>query len=81
MIMRTKKYPKYGDEGAEVLKYQKLLQKTGSTIKLSKKYTIGMISAIRCFQKKMGFKVTGKIDKKTSDALIAYKPIKKKTRV
>lgn len=74
----TTKYPKYGDEGAEVFKYQKLLKKTGSTIKLNKIFTVGMASAIRCFQKKMGFKVTGKLDKKTVDALINYKPEKKK---
>jgi len=78
MINKTTKYPKYGDEGAEVLKYQKLLKKTGSTIKLNKIFSIGMASAIRCFQKKMGIKVTGKLDKKTSDALINFKPEKKK---
>lgn len=76
-IRNCKKYPVYGDEGAEVLKYQKLLQKTGSAIKLNKKFTIGMSSAIRSFQKKNGLKVTGKLDAKTATALEKYRPVKK----
>ena len=72
------KYPVMGNEGADVLKYQKLLQKTGSTIKLSKKFTIGMASAIKSFQKKVGLKVTGVIDAKTAEALANFKVAKKK---
>ena len=71
------KYPKYGDEGNEVLKYQKLLKATGSMIKLSKKFTIGMVSAIKAFQKKVGLKPTGKINAKTAEALTNFKKAKK----
>lgn len=78
-MAKTKiQFPKIGDEGAEVLKFQKLLQKTGSTIKLTKKFTIGMASAIRSFQKKFGLVVTGELDTKTATALVNYKPAKKK---
>lgn len=73
----TKKYPVYGDEGKEVLKYQKLLQKTGSKIQLNGVFTIGMTTAIKSFQKKMKLKETGILDDKTVNALEKYKPAKK----
>lgn len=73
----TKKYPVHGDEGKEVLKYQKLLQKTGSSIKLNGVFSIGMASAIRSFQKKMKLKETGILDAKTVAALEKYKVAKK----
>lgn len=77
MGLKVKKYPVYGEESNEVLKYQKYLQKTGSKIQLNKKFTIGMITAIKSFQKKNGLKVTGEIDAKTAAALEKVKPAKK----
>ena len=75
-IIKINKFPVYGDKGPAVVKFQKLLQKTGSTIKANGVFTIGMVSAIKCFQKKSGIKVTGKLDKKTVDCLTSFKPIK-----
>ena len=72
-----KKYPVYGDEGKEVLKYQKLLQKTGSKIQLNSVFSIGMATAIKSFQKKNKLNVTGKLDAKTVAALEKYKAAKK----
>lgn len=69
-------YPVYGDEGKEVLKYQKLLQKTGSTIQASGKFTVGMTTAIKTFQKKNSLKVTGKLDAATVKALEAFKTVR-----
>lgn len=76
-IRRSKKYPVYGDEGKEVLKYQKLLQKTGSTIKANGVFSIGMVSAIKAFQKKSKLPKTGKLDAKTAAALEKVKTTKK----
>lgn len=73
-IGTTKKYPVYGDEGKEVLKYQKLLQKTGSKIKLNGIFSIGMSTAIRSFQKKNKLAQTGKLDAKTVTCLKSLKP-------
>ena len=77
MPVRAKKYPVMGDEGTVVTKYQKLLQKTGSAIKVTGKFTIGMASAIKGFQKKFKLPVTGKLDAKTATALENYKAPKK----
>lgn len=69
---------KYGDENKDVLEAQKLLKLTGSTIKPNGKYTIGMLSAVKAFQKKNGLAVTGKIDTKTMNKLKTFaKPAKK----
>ena len=62
MILKSMKI---GDKGANVTKAQKLLQKTGSTIKVTGVFSIGMVSAVRAFQKKNGLKVTGVLDSKT----------------
>ena len=59
----------YGATGKEVERIQKILQKTGSTIKVNGKYTVGMMSAVRAFQKKNGLEATGKIDTKTMEKL------------
>lgn len=72
---------KYGDENKDVLEAQKLLKATGSTIEPNGKYTIGMISAVKAFQKKNGLAITGKIDSKTMTKLkAAAKPAKKPAR-
>lgn len=76
-IRNAKKYPVYGDENKEVLKYQKLLQKTGSKIKLTGIFTIGMTTAIKSFQKKAKLAVTGKLDAKTVAELEKVKNTKK----
>lgn len=64
---------KLGAKGKQVTDAQKLLQKSGSTIKLTGEFGIGMFSAVKAFQKKNGLKVTGAIDKKTWDKLVALK--------
>lgn len=72
---------KYGDENKDVLEAQKLLKLAGSTIKPTGKFTIGMLSAVKAFQKKNGLAVTGKIDTKTMNKLKALaKPAKKAPR-
>ena len=83
--MATTKVMKYGATGEEVKTMQKALQKAGSTIKVTGEYTIGMVSAVKSFQKKNGLKVTGTIDAKTKaklDALLvpAKKPARKTTK-
>ena len=83
--MATTKVMKYGATGEDVKTMQKALQKAGSTIKVTGEYTIGMISAVKSFQKKNGLKVTGTIDAKTKaklNALLvpAKKPARKTTK-
>lgn len=77
MAVKTEKYPVYGDTGLAVARVQKMLAKTGSTIKESGIFNIGMVSAIKSFQRKFGLKVTGKLDKATMDALKNYKAPRK----
>ncbi len=68
----------YGEETKRVADAQKYLQKTGSTIKMTGKFTIGMASAVRAFQRKNKLAVTGVIDAKTWAALEAVaKPVRK----
>lgn len=70
----------YGEAGGRVTKAQKLLAKAGSKIKINGVYTIGMMSAVKAFQKKHGLPVTGVIDAKTMNKLAEYdKPAKKTT--
>lgn len=67
----------YGMEGKEVMEAQKLLKAAGSSITVNGKYTIGMLTAVKTFQKKHGLEVTGKIDAKTMNKLKTYaKPVK-----
>ena len=70
---------KYGMDGKIVEDAQKALQKAGSTIKVNGKFTIGMTSAVKAFQKKNKLKVTGQIDAKTMAKLMEHmKPAPKK---
>jgi peptidoglycan hydrolase-like protein with peptidoglycan-binding domain len=70
----------YGEAGGRVTKAQKLLAKSGSKIKANGIYTIGMVSAVKAFQKKHKLPVTGEIDAKTMNKLAEYDaPVKKKT--
>ena len=64
---------KMGAKGKAVSDIQKLLQKAGSTIKVTGEFGIGMLSAVKAFQKKNGLKITGVVDKKTLDKLSALK--------
>lgn len=64
-----KLYLKIGDEGKSVLKAQKLLKMSGSSIAVTGQYTVAMVSAVRSFQKKNGLEVTGKIDNITMKVL------------
>lgn len=68
---------KYGDKGTNVRECQKLLKAAGSTLKVDGKFGIGMVSAVRAFQKKNALPVTGIIDAKTYKKLSAKKPAKK----
>lgn len=76
----TKKVLKYGDVGIQVRKYQNILVKTGSKIKPNGEYTIGMVSAVRSFQKKNGLKATGILDAKTMAKLDIFKAPKKSAK-
>jgi len=69
----------YGEAGGRVTKAQKLLVKAGSKIKLNGVYTIGMVSAVKAFQKKHGLPVTGEVDAKTMNKLAEYDVPAKKT--
>lgn len=80
MPITKKKALQYGDEGTLVKKYQTILAKTGSKIKPNGKFTIGMVSAVRAFQKKNGLAVTGILDAKTMAKLDAFKAPKKTTK-
>ena len=69
----------YGDNGATVKEAQELLAKCGSTIKPNGSFTIGMVSAVKSFQRKNGLKVTGKVDSATWKKLDSCaKPARKK---
>lgn len=67
-----------GYEGKEILEICKKLHMAGSSIKPVKKYTIGMYSAVKAFQKKAGLPATGVVDKATWNKLMAVKPSRKK---
>ena len=70
----------YGEAGARIIKAQKLLAKAGSSIKPNGIYSIGMVTAVKAFQKKHKLPVTGEIDAKTMNKLAEYDvPAKKKT--
>ena len=69
---------KLNDKGLKVVEAQKYLKKAGSKIEPNGVYTIGMVSAVRAFQKKNGLKVTGRIDKATFEKLSAVKASRKK---
>ena len=73
---------KYGDESKDVLEAQKLLQAAGSKIQANGKFTIGMLTAVKSFQKKNKLEVTGRIDMKTMNKLKTFaKPAKKVTKI
>ncbi len=69
----------YGEAGGRVMKAQKLLAKAGSRIKPNGIYSIGMVTAVKAFQKKNGLPVTGEIDAKTMNKLAEYDTPAKKT--
>lgn len=69
----------YGEEGGRVTKAQKLLAKAGSKIKVNGIYSIGMVSAVKAFQKRHKLPVTGEIDAKTMNKLVEYDVPAKKT--
>ena len=60
---------KLGEHGPAVLWICRMLQKNGSTVKLTDKFHIGVRSAVISFQKKNKMKPTGIVDKKTWDKL------------
>lgn len=69
----------YGEKSDRVKKAQKLLAKAGSSIKPNGVYSIGMVTAVRAFQKKHNLEVTGVIDAKTMNKLAEYDVPAKKT--
>ena len=69
---------KLNDKGLKIVEAQKYLKKAGSNIEPTGVYTIGMVSAVRAFQKRNGLKVTGIIDKKTFEKLSTFKFSSKK---
>lgn len=52
---------KKGDKGRKVRIAQKCLRASGSSIKVTSIYTIGMASAVSSYQRKMGLIVNGNI--------------------
>ena len=66
-----KRYPtlRLGSEGKDVEKVQKILQKSGSSVKVTGVFSIGTVSAVRAFQKKKLLPVTGVVDTDTWAAL------------
>lgn len=62
---------KLNAEGPAVEYMSMCLAKNGSTIKPTKKFHIGMRSAVMAFQRKNGLPQTGVIDKKTWTKLTA----------
>lgn len=69
---------KMGAMGADIQDIQKLLQKTGSSIKVTGVFGIGMYSAVKAFQRKNGLKETGEIDTATLKKLNTFKTSKRK---
>ncbi len=69
----------YGEAGGRVTKAQKLLAKAGSRIQINGIYSIGMVSAVKAFQKRHKLPVTGEIDAKTMNKLAEYDVPAKKT--
>ena len=69
----------YGEKSARITKAQKLLAKAGSSIKPNGVFTIGMVSAVKAFQKTHKLPVTGVIDAKTMNELAKYDKPEKKT--
>lgn len=65
---------KYGDVGSRIEKLQQLLRKSGSNIAVTGEFSVGMVSAVRSFQKKNGLTVNGIIDHET------YKKLKENDR-
>lgn len=70
----------YGEVGGRIEKAQKLLAKAGSSIKPNGIYSIGMVTAVKAFQKKHKLPVTGVIDAKTMNKLAEYDKPAKKTK-
>lgn len=68
-----------GSKGTNVKKAQEMLRKLGSTVKVTGEFNIGMMSAVRSFQKKNGLAVTGIVNKKTWDKLYALTHAVKRT--
>ena len=66
-----------GNKGLAVKNCQKLLKLAGSSIKVTGEFTIGMVSAVKAFQKKNKLEPTGKIDAKTFLKLSEYDKKKK----
>ena len=71
---------KLNDKGEEIRKIARLLKVHGSTIKPTDTFHIGMLSAVKKYQKNHGLEVTGVVDKKTWDKLVMPPPVARKSR-
>ena len=68
--MKKKIILQYGDtDSKKISTAQMYLRAAGSNLELNGEYTIGMVSAVRNYQKRHELEVTGKIDKQTWKAL------------
>lgn len=65
---------KLNDKGRKVRKIAFMLQKHGSSIKLTDEFTIGMKSAVKSFQKKHNLIPMGTVDRET------WRELKKKPK-
>lgn len=68
-----------GQQGPHILEAQIMLAKLGSTVKPTGMFTIGMLSAVKAFQKKNDLAVTGIINQKTWNLLVAKTNVVKRT--
>lgn len=78
MELWKRKMYKIGDRGQGIAKYQMLLRESGSSIFVNGEFTIGMLSAVKAFQRREKLKVTGILDNATMKALDGFKPKKRK---
>lgn len=74
MFKETDVKPKVYTSEKDIMKAQKMLRKLGSNIKVTGKFTIGMMSALYTFQRKYLLPNTGELDE------ITWKELKRNTR-
>lgn len=65
VVYTYEKPVKLGEKGTIVKGITELLQKHGSTVKVTDTFHVGVRSAVIAFQKKHNLKPTGVVDKKT----------------
>ena len=68
-VAKKNRVLQYGMMGEDVTTLQKLLQKDGSTVKITGLFNIGTVSAVKAFQRRHNLPTTGIVDAKTRAAL------------